>query len=46
MTLLQKRLRLKGKQVLWISLVVAILGAFGLKAPDIFNALKSFPKLG
>jgi len=46
MTLLQRRLRLSGKQVLWISLVVAIIGAFGLKAPDILNAVKSFPKFG
>ncbi len=46
MTLLQPRLRLSGKQVLWISLVVGIIGAFGLRAPDILNALKSFPKVG
>lgn len=45
MTLLQSRLRLNGRQVLWISLVVGIIGAFGLNAPDIFNALKSFPQV-
>jgi len=41
---LRPRLGLSGKFVVWVSLVVSIIGAFGLRAPDIFNALKSVPK--
>ena len=42
MTWLRSRLGLEGKLVIWVVLVVSVIGAFGLKAADIFNGLKSF----
>jgi hypothetical protein len=47
LTALKRRLKLEGKVILWVTLVVAIIAAFGLKAPDIFNSLKNVPtKIG
>lgn len=40
MTLLSRRLKLSGRLIVWISLLVAILGGFGLKSPEILSAIK------
>jgi hypothetical protein len=45
MTWLKPRLGLDAKLVVWIALIVAVIGAFGLRAPDILNALKPFAPL-
>jgi hypothetical protein len=45
LTLLAQRFRLAGRTIVWIALVVGIIGAFGLHAPDFFYAIKALPKL-
>jgi hypothetical protein len=43
MVALRHRLAVRGTLVVWISLVVSIIGAFGLHAKDILEAVKSVP---
>jgi hypothetical protein len=43
LTWLRTRLAIGPRLTVWLTLVVAIIGAFGLRAPDILGALKSFP---
>lgn len=41
-TLLKSHLGISGSLIIWISLIVGILGGFGLKSPEILTALKGF----
>jgi hypothetical protein len=43
LTWTKTRLDLTGRTIIWIALVVAVVAAFGLRAPDILNAIKPLP---